>query len=399
MAPLPSLLESARARSSDLEKAQQEQKTNIASLEAEIAAKREEKSIAGQEAVRDLLKKKEAATKESKQLAGALSLIGRAVAKLQKATELELSDWTRLHTEKLKLSGFAEKKLQEDPKALEGLRSKCGRSGLELKGDYLEFTGDKAVVAKLKQAVEDLEANYEIGVDIDDDDTFKLLDSRDEIGSLVKRHQVNMSQEGTRLIISGPPKSAEKVADMIKAMMAGKEDLDCPKNLVGAAKGKAKDVETESGAIIAVWNVGGWNGSGVIYIRGLPDCVQEASDAFRVWLDEREGCTSEFVEVDSGSWAPSLADQFKNDSQMMGQKFGVAVKPTSVTSRLELRGLPDAVAAANKEMQMILEFYQKEQAKVEKQKAAEEAEAAVPAEEPEDEWGAAPVAEPAPAAW
>merc|ERR1719160_307232 len=132
MAPLPSLLESARARSSDLEKAQQEQKTSIASLEAEIAAKREEKSIAGQEAVRDLLKKKEAATKESKQLAGALSLIGRAVAKLQKATELELSDWTRLHTEKLKLSGFAEKKLQEDPKLLEGLRSKCGRSGLEL---------------------------------------------------------------------------------------------------------------------------------------------------------------------------------------------------------------------------------------------------------------------------
>lgn len=392
-------MEAAKSRISQLEKTQEEQKAGAASLDAEIAAKREERSIAAQNEVRELLKQKETKLKEAKTLTGALSLIGKAVAKLQRAAELGLDDWMAVHTEKVKLSAFLRRKLEEDPKALQGLRGACGSGELELKDGSLEFCGDKASMPKLKAALEDLEANYETDVEIDDEDTFSLLDSRDEIGSLAKRHQVNISRAGARLTISGPVKTADKVADLLTALLAGKADLDCPKNLTGAAKAKVKEVESETGAVIGVFNHGGWDGGGIIYVRGVEQSVEDATTTLRAWLDEREGAISELVNTgeDSARWAAPLLDKFKNDAQMMGQKFGIAVKQTSNTVELELRGSPDVVVQAGKELAMIIDFYRKEQAK-----ADAEAQAQQKAEEPveeEDEWGAAPVAEPTPAAW
>lgn len=392
-------MEAAKSRISELEKTQEEQKASTDSLDAEIVAKREERSIAAQNEVRELLKQKETKLKEAKTLAGALSLIGKAVVKLQRAAELGLDDWMSVHTEKVKLSAFLRKKLEEDPKALQGLRGACGSGELELKDGSLEFCGDKASLPKLKAALEDLEANYETSIEIDDEDTFSLLDSRDEIGSIAKRHQVNISRAGTRLTISGLVKTADKVADLIKFLLAGKADLDCPKNLTGAATAKVKEVETETGAIIAVYREGGWGGGGIIYVRGLEHSVEDATTALRAWLDEREGAVSEFVNIgeDSARWAAPLFDKFRNDAQMLGQKFGIAVKQRSNTGELELRGLPDAVAQAGKELGMIIDFYRKEEAK-----GDAEAQAHQKAEEPveeEDAWGAAPMAEPTPAAW
>jgi len=399
MAPLPTLLEAAKSRVSELEKTQDEQKAGVDSLDAEIAAKREERSIAAQNEVRELLKQKETKLKEAKTLAGALSLIGKAIVKLQRAVELGLDDWMSVHTEKVKLSAFLRKKLEEDPKALQGLRGACGSGELALKDGSLEFCGDKASLPKLKAALEDLEANYETGIEIDDEDTFSLLDSRDEIGSVAKRHQVNISRAGTRLTISGPVISADKVADLINALLAGKADLDCPQNLTGAAIAKAKEVEAETGAVIAVYRQGGRGGGGIIYVRGLEHSVEDATTALRAWLDEREGAVSEFVSIgeDSARWAASLLDKFRNDAQMMGQKFGIAVKQASNTGELELRGLPDAVAQAGKELAMIIDFYRNEHAKGEAETQAQQ-KAEEPVEE-EDAWGAAPMAEPTPAAW
>jgi len=401
MAPNSTLLEAANARSTELQKAQLLQKTSMVSLEAEIKAKREEKSIAAQEAVRELLKQKEASMKEEKSLVGALSLIGKAVAKLQQALELGVSDWAAVHAEKIKLSSFARAKVEKEPKALESLKQACSGAQLVLQDGNLEFAGDKALVPKLKSALEALEQNYETSVEIDDEDTFSLLDSRDEISVLAKKNEVNIAKEGASLIVSGPPKSADKVADMIKALLAGKEDLDCPRNLIGAATKRAKEVESETGAIIATYPSGGWDGGGIMYIRGLDMCVEEATTALREWIDEHEGAFSEFVNIseDSGQWTGPLYDQFRNDAQMMGQKFGIAVKQTSTVGKLELRGLPDKVAEAHQELQMILGFYRKEHKKVEAGAAARAKAEEAPAAEAEDEWGAAPVAEPVVGAW
>lgn len=400
MAPVAALLQAAQARSASLERTQLEQKADMESLEAEITAKRDERSIAAQETVRELLKRKEVAMRDARALVGALSLVGRAVTKLERASDLGLEDWAALHTEKMKLSGFAWKKLQEDPKSLESLRKACVGAGLVVKEGHLEFAGDRALVPKLKAALEALDANYETWIEIEDRDTFKLLDERDEIGSLARRSQVDISQDGNWLLISGPPKAADTAAELIKSLLSAKEDLDCPKNLVGPAKAKAKEVESETGAVIAVDRSGGWCGGGVIYIRGLEQSVEEATTAFRAWLDEREGAISEFVDTaeDCQQLNSLLFDQFRNDTSMMAEKFGIAVKQTT-PGKLELRGLPDAVVAANKELLMILGFYRKEQAK-----AAAEAEARAKAEEapppePEDDWGAAPTAEPVPGAW
>jgi len=393
MAPLPTLLDAAQCRVKALETAQEEQKVSMESLEADIAAKRAERSISAQGQVRELLKQKETKMQETKTVAGALSLVGRAVAKLQRAVELGLDDWTAVHAEKVKLSAFLQKKLEGEPKALQDLRKACGAE-LELKDGTLEFCGDKAVMPKLKAALEDLEANYQTWIEIDDVDTFALLDYRDEIGSLAKRHEVNISRDGSWLGVSGPMKAAAKATDLIKPLLSGKADLDCPRNLTGAAKAKAKEVESETGATIAVENSGGWGGGGIIYVRGIDKCVEEAATALRAWLDEREGATSEFVNLaqDSANWTAPLFDKFLNDTQMMSQKFGIAVKQTT-TGELELRGSPDTVAQAGKELAMMVDFYRKEQAKSEAQVKVEQP------PEPEDDWGAAPVAEPTPAAW
>lgn len=341
--------------------------------------------------------------KEAKNLTGAMALIGRAVAKLQRAVELGLDDWTAVHTEKFSITNFSRKKLEKNPQALEELKATCGGAGgLVLNEGSLEFIGDKALVPKLKAAVQALDADYETWIEIEDEDTFSLLDAREEIGSIAKRNQVKISRDASWLGITGAPKGADNAAQLLKSLLAGKEDLDCPKNLVRKAIARAKEVESETGAIIAVETLGGFGGGGVIYIRGLEECVSQATTAFRFWLDELEGFVSEFVSSAgaSGQLAGHLFDQFRNDTQMMGQKFQVAVKQTSTLGQLEIRGLPEKVAEANKELEMILAFYRKEQAKFEAQaKAIAKAEEPPPQAEEDDEWGAAPTAEPVPGAW
>merc|ERR1712046_85535 len=108
----------------------------------EIAAKSEERSIAAQQAISALRKKKEPLMKETKLLAGAISVVGKAIAKLQRAVDLGVDDWSKVHTEKIKLSSFARKKLA-DPEALAELRRTCDGANILLKDDSLEFAGDK----------------------------------------------------------------------------------------------------------------------------------------------------------------------------------------------------------------------------------------------------------------
>jgi hypothetical protein len=395
MAPLPTLLEAAKARAAELETADKEKKEGMQELDKEIAAKREERSIAAQEAISALLKKKEIYMRESKTVAGAKSIVGKAIAKLQRAVDLGLDDWTQVHIEQVKISAFARKKLV-DPEELKALRGACGGSDLTLEDDGLEYSGSKENLGKLQEALLALESNYETWIECSDQATLRLFDSRGEIQSLAKRHTVDIQQDGNWIGISGPPAAADKAASMLQAMFEGVKDIDCPTKLVGAMKPKAKEVEIATGAIVDVQRQGGWNGGGVIYVRGMESCVLEACTQLQAWLDEREGVTTELVDFaeDSALWTAPLFEQFKGDTHMMAQKFSIAVKETQKAGELELRGPTQALEVAKKELLTMIAWYKEEQAKADAQIAAE----ASP--EPEDDgWGDAPIAEPVVGAW
>jgi len=401
MAPLPALLSAAEARAQWLETAKREQKASMEALELDIGAARQEKSIAAQNTVRELLKKKEALMKEGRTLAGASALVEKAVTKARRAVDFGLDHWSAVHEDKLKLSDFARQMLGKDPKALEKLQKSCGGAELSLKDGSLQFVGDKAQIPKLQEALTALESNYEVRVEGDEVETIDFIQFRGEFDSIMKRLNVKVSREGPlTILVSGPPTDADKAADTLRGLFGGKEDIDCPTKLFGAAKKKAQEVEPETGALITVEKTGGWGGGGIIYVRGEEVSVQEATQMLREWLDEREGASSVFVNFaeDSAEWTAPIFNEFRNDLRMMGGKFGIAVKERNTAGELELRGPADKVAEAHKEFQMILGFYKKRQADA--AKAAEAAaKAAEPEEEEDDEWGAAPVAEPTPGTW
>lgn len=387
------------ARSVELEKKDAAKKGEMKDLDAEMAARRQEKSIAAQQAISALLKKKEAFMQETKTLAGAVSLVRKAIAKLQRAADLGLDDWSNVHIEMVKLSGFARKKIETQPEVLADLIKKCDGASVVVKDDSLEFAGRKDSLKKLKTAVEELEANYETWVECSDEVTLNLFIRRGEMDSLAKRHKVNIQMDSNWFGISAPPAVADKVAGILEDMFTGHEDIEFPANLLRAVRGKAKEVEEKTGVLIDVpgpkAGQGGW-----MAIRGLADCVQTASAQLNEWLDEQEGAIREtvnFADV-SGGWTAAVWNQFRGDIQQMAQKFRIAVKETSNVGELELRGSSDGVSGARKELQMMLDWYRSEEEKAEKARNAIDE----PPEEEDSEsdgWSTAPVAEPTVAAW
>jgi len=274
-----------------------------------------------------------------------------------------------------------------------------------VKSGVLHYAGSKESLARLKEALAALESNFETAVACDDPTTLRLMDSRGEFTRISTKHGVEISKGDAGVRVTGPPAAAEKAASLLKFIFQGREDLDCPKSLVGAAKAKAKDVEADTAALVEVLRTGGHAGGGVICIRGDEECVDQAAELLRAWLDEKEGATSEFVDVNPpvASWPPQLLAQLRGDLRILEQNKHVAVKDGALESvgRLELRGPPAAVGDAAKELQMILAFYKGEcskEASAAKAKAKAKPKAK-PTPADEDDWGAAPVAEPPPCSW
>eukprot|EP00929_Paragymnodinium_shiwhaense_P030324 TRINITY_DN17203_c0_g1_i1.p1 TRINITY_DN17203_c0_g1~~TRINITY_DN17203_c0_g1_i1.p1 ORF type:complete len:408 (+),score=179.97 TRINITY_DN17203_c0_g1_i1:93-1316(+) len=407
MVALAELLSAAEARNDALLAKKESTQADADALDATIAAKRAEKSIAAMNEVKELMKKKESMQKEVKTIAAACALVEKAVAKLNGAKKMGLSDWASVHESKVKPSEFALKRLQSDPKALETLRKAVPGASISFADKEIAFAGSKDDLPKLNDALTALEGDYEEVVEADDEDTVALLENRGEFSSLAKRKGVTITRQGTSIRVSGPPAAAQAAVTTVKGILSGKADMDCPKQLFGAAKAVAKDVEAETGALIEVWKTGGWNGGGMIYIRGIDDCVEQAREQIQTWLDEKEGAYSELVDIskDTKEWEAKDVDQFCNDLQMMSQKFGIAAKPQTAPGKFELRGPHAAVEPALKEFHMIVDFYRQASLKAKAQQAhaakskqkAEEAKKKQ--EEEEDDWGAAPTAEPTPMSW
>jgi len=406
MAPLQALLEAAEGRGVELEACRVQQKGQLDDLEAEIAAKRSEKSIAAQNAVRELLKKREGLEKDSGNLKRACEVLTRAVEKLHRASRLGLSDPAALHEEKITLSGFAKSRLCDGDgatEAVEQLRRASGGAELEVKSGMLHYAGSKESLARLKAALSALESNFETAVACDDPTTLRLMDSRGEFTRISTKHGVEISKGDAGVRVTGPPAAAEKVASLLKFIFEGREDLDCPKSLVGSAKAKAKDVEAETASLVEVLRTGGCGGGGVICIRGDEECVDQAAELLRGWLDEKEGAASQFVDVSPpiASWSPQLIAQFRGDLRILVQNKRVAVKDGALepAGRLELRGPSGPVGDAAKELQMILDFYKGECSKEASAAKAKTKPKAKPQPAEEDDWGAAPMAEPPPCSW
>eukprot|EP00747_Dinoflagellata_sp_TGD_P166743 gnl/TRDRNA2_/TRDRNA2_190011_c0_seq1.p1 gnl/TRDRNA2_/TRDRNA2_190011_c0~~gnl/TRDRNA2_/TRDRNA2_190011_c0_seq1.p1 ORF type:complete len:375 (+),score=115.25 gnl/TRDRNA2_/TRDRNA2_190011_c0_seq1:29-1126(+) len=358
---LAALRQAAEARAAELHEAKAQGKVELESLESEIAVKKEERSIAAQEAVRTLQKKRETLQKDLKSLDGACAVVEKAVARISRAVELGCADWKSIHEEKVKVSEYVKERLEGSGQdaLLKALRAKC-QGELSVKAGALHFAGDKAELPKLQAALEALEsAQVEQAWVEGEEDTLKLFEARGELARLAKRHAVEVGIEGGSIWISGPPKGTAATADMLKSMLEYSEDVDVPKALIGAAKAKAKEVEPLTGAFVEVGREG-WGGGGTIWIRGAEDCVKDAAAQLREWLDAKEGAVSEFVDVSkqTAGWTAPIYDQFRNDLGMMGQKFGIAVK-TRDEGQLEVRGPADAVKAGKAELKMILDFYMK----------------------------------------
>jgi len=228
-----------------------------------------------------------------------------------------------------------------------------------------------------------------------------MFDARGELTRLATKHRVSFVVEGASVRLTGLKQEADKMGSMLRFLMLGREDLDCPKKLVVQAKARAKDVEAETGALIDVLRTGGWEDGGSVCIRGGDECVAEAAEQMQAWLDEVEGASSLFVDV--GDLASSMdgatLDEFRNDVWTLGGRFGVAAKDRIASKgQLELRGPEKAVAEGKGELKMVLDFYKQKAADAQKAQAKAKA-AAKPAPE-EDDWGAAPMAEPPPGhAW
>lgn len=399
MAPLASVLAAAEARLAQLQEEFARHREELQGLDAEIAAKREEKTIAARGEVSALLKKKEACQKDAKALTGACSIVEKAVAKVQRTADLGLEDWASVHEEKIKISDFAKGRLQENLDVLVGLKKACG-GGLTFKDGVLTFAGSKEAIPKLQAALSALESDFEAWVESDDETSMRLAEARGELKRLAKKHDVTVERDGKSkwIRVAGPQQAAEKAVKTLKSVLEGKQDLDCPKNLIRDAKALIDDVEPETGCMAEVLSKGGWGGGGKICIRGDPQSVREATDKVREWLDEKEGATSVFRDLNKeiSGWVGLDENQFWSDIGQMASNFGVCSKDPG-DGQLELRGAPDAVKAAEKELQQILSFY-KEKCKGNEKQAKKQAKAQEPAPD-EDDWGAAPAAEPAPCAW
>jgi len=235
------------------------------------------------------------------------------------------------------------------------LKKICGGAELTVQGSSIHFVGNKDVIGQLQTALIALESGYEEWLDTDDEDTLSLIEVRGELTRLAKKHGVEVSREGQWVHISGSAQGAKKVSASIKGMMSGKQDINCPKKLTGAAKAKSKDVEPETGAIVEVQRAGGWDDMGIIYIRGEVECVSQAGEIMQAWLDEREGLKSEFIDVSNEP--ANSCDTFSGDLAQMGQWFGVTVRGPKSCGTLELRGPPQKVSDARGELNRMLSFY------------------------------------------
>uniref|UniRef100_A0A7S4VE95 Uncharacterized protein n=1 Tax=Alexandrium monilatum TaxID=311494 RepID=A0A7S4VE95_9DINO len=392
MAPLEALLQAAAGRGTALDAEKGTLEEDLASMEKEVAAKRAEKSIAAMEAVKELLKQREALQKKARSLEAAASTVKLAVAKLQKAKAAGLPDWKELKEERLKLSDFAVKQLKEQA-ALDSLQEAGGRGAIVVEGSTLVFTGGATVLPDVKKALEALESSYSVSVELEAD-TLKLLDARGELKRLGSKHSVELAPDGTSVSITGPVDSVKITEKTIKWLLTGKAELSCPRELIGACKSQAKDVEAETGAFIEVAR-GGFGGSGMVRIRGDSECVAQAEEQLRTWLDDREGAYSVFIEIKEAfaKLSSEKLGQFNGDLVHFGQKLGITAYAEN--GKVELRGPQGGnwETPARAELHQIVDFYAPPAAapKAAKAQATPKAKAPEPAED--SGWGAAPEAD------
>jgi len=324
-------------------------------LNAEMAAKREEKTLAAMDAIRELMKRKEVLTKEALLLDGACAVVEKAVAKLRRSVALGLDDWKHLHEEKVAVSDYMIQRFADEPALLERLRD---GAELTLRDGALRFAGHKDGVEKLKEALARHEANFEMWLE-GDEPTLKLFEERGEFESVAKKRGVQIGREGSWLWITGAQSSAKEAESFLKGLLSGSVDIDCPKKHVAGAKARAREVEPSTGAHIFVQGHGGWDGGGLIVVRGDEDCVEQAAEDMRAWVDEREGCTSKFVKEEFlAALASPVYQQLRADLHQFGGKFSVVAKARGTT--VEVRGQAENIANSLKEMGELLDFYRKQ---------------------------------------
>jgi len=395
MAPLAVLLAAASGRSESLGAEGAKLEEELAAVDKEVNDKRAEKTIAAQEAVKDLLKRREALQKKARLLEAAAGHVRLALAKLQRAQAAGLQDWRELREERLKLSDFAVQRLKEK-EAMAGLEAASGGGTLAVEGTALVFTGNAASLPALKAAVDALESGYSVNVEVEAD-MLRLLETRGELKRMGEKHGAELSSDGNGVSIAGAVEGVKKAEKALKWLLSGKADLTCPRELFGACKAQAKDLEAATGALVEVVR-GGFGGGGIVHIRGNSECVQEAEEQLRNWLDEREGAYSAFVEIREAfaKLSPEELQQFNGDLGHFGRKFGISA--WAADGQIELRGPAggDWEAPARAELKQIVDFYappapapKKEATKA---KAKPKAKAPEPVEE-EDGWGAAPEAD------
>jgi len=311
-----------------------------------------------------------------------------ALAKLEKAEAAGLQDWRELREERLALSDFALERCK-DANALATLQGSGGTVAVE--ADKLVFTGSSKALSAVKQALEALESSFSTTMELEAD-ILRLLETRGELKRLAEKHSLEISADAKSVSIAGPKESVRKAEKAITSQLSGRADIPCPRDLVGATKAQAKDMEPATGALIEVVR-GGFGGGGIVRIRGNAECVQEAEEQMRAWLDQREGAYSAFVEVKESlaKLSPEKLEQLSGDLVHFGRKFGIAA--TVDGCRVELRGPAGGEweVPARAELFQILDFYvpapAPEKAKA-KTKAKEK-----PKPQEEDAWGAAPEAE------
>mmetsp|Transcript_90454 Transcript_90454/g.281168 ORF Transcript_90454/g.281168 Transcript_90454/m.281168 type:complete len:397 (+) Transcript_90454:74-1264(+) len=389
MAPLAALLDATAGRSADLDAESSAMGAELAALDREIAERREEKTIAAQSAVKELLKTKEVLQKKARSLGTAAGHVRLALAKLQKAQAVGLQDWKEFREEKLALSAFALAQLQ-DAAVMARLKAACGGGMVTVEGNTLAFAGGCKVVPAVKKALELVESSYSASVEVEAE-TLRFLESRGELRRIAEKHSVSISVEEGHVHVTGVVEGARSAEKAVKWLLTGKASLACPRELIGAAKAQAKELEAETGALLEVLRSGA--GGGVVCIRGDVDCVREAEEQMRVWLDDREGAYSVFVEAAEAleRLGPQKLEELRGDLAHFGSKFGIAALP--VGGRLELRGPAGGgwEAPARAELRQILDFYAPAPA-AQGPRGPQEPEQPAQAE-PEDAWGAAPEAD------
>eukprot|EP00405_Crypthecodinium_cohnii_P042607 CAMPEP_0206552302 /NCGR_PEP_ID=MMETSP0325_2-20121206/16011_1 /ASSEMBLY_ACC=CAM_ASM_000347 /TAXON_ID=2866 /ORGANISM="Crypthecodinium cohnii, Strain Seligo" /LENGTH=395 /DNA_ID=CAMNT_0054052173 /DNA_START=46 /DNA_END=1233 /DNA_ORIENTATION=+ len=388
MAPSPSaLLEAATARKSELDEDVESAKGEIAALDTQIAEKRAERTIAAQNAVKDLLKDKEALMKKIRLSEGAAKHVSLALEKLQLAVAAGLDDWKALIEEKVAMSDFAQKRLKEDPSCLKMLEASTSGGKLTLEGPKLAFKGGSQGLENLKKALAGLESGYSCTVEVEIV-MMGVLDRRDWFNKQADKHGVEVEKDanGTSVTISGPAEKAKKLADSLKFLLTGKADLYCVRDLIAPCRTSAKEIEEQTGAFIDVLK-GGFGGGGLIYVRGDREGVAEAEEKMRAFIDAKEGKYSVFLDVPFyQKLDPEKAQHFENDLPAFGAACGMEAWMSEDKLRLEMRG-----PAANKnwetkartEFKQLSGWYLQQLKEASKPKAPKE----------DDPWGPAPEAE------